>query len=726
MTEQTASSSQDNGPTDFLSYNSPFSYQCTCCGECCRERAIVMTPYDTIRLATHLHISSGQFIQQFLLLDEEGVFLRHRLNGDCIFLEADDCLVYSQRPLACRLYPLQREPSLQSDIFTLLALPPASSGIPGKRGSVREYLKEQKAKDWLAAAALYTELFTKLYEKLLLERDTPSDGTPEASPAPAALLENVTQFMTIIFDVDLMIGIDQQQPCAIMDTDKKIRAHAQALIHWMEATVDTAALLKASQQTQIEKTVSYKGLEKNINHITWPPISHCIDKQTFEYSGKRAVPDGRGATILSLLGQMDIIQWWPTNQIQQQQLLQIRQLVTHFKNSSPFYRTLLQKAGVKDIEHLSFSDFQQLPIITRKDFQHAGETLFSESPPAEHGPVISITTSGSTGTPVTIRCTPLTDAVHWAAFIRNDIWHKRDFGKKFAYIQSYRDLDFGRYPEGAFLERWNEALATGPLVILNVSTATMEEQLEWLQREQPAYLMSFPSNLAGLARLCINKGEKLPWLENISTIGEQLSPAQRQTMEEAWGVPVCETYGCTEATYIAFQHPDREQLMVQSECVYAEIVDEAGRPCDIGQVGRVVITTLHNFATPVIRYEVGDLAVWGEEDKERGLPVIAKVLGRSRDVICLPNGEKGFPLRWGEDIGRLAPVRQWQLIQKSYTDMELRLAVERELSREEEQAIIKAYERVIGSEYCFSVRYVTEIPRAASGKFLEFRCDIPD
>ena len=132
------------------------------------------------------------------------------------------------------------------------------------------------------------------------------------------------------------------------------------------------------------------------------------------------------------------------------------------------------------------------------------------APPSDHGPVIDVTTSGATGQPVSIRCTPLSDAVHWAAFIRNDIWHNRDFSKKFAFIQSFRDLDYGKFPNGEVRPAWNEAFETGPLVILNVTTATLEQQLEWLRRERPAYLMSFPSNLAALARLCLKISVRLP------------------------------------------------------------------------------------------------------------------------------------------------------------------------------------------------------------------------
>lgn len=713
------SSSYSNEITSlyFLDVNSPFSYQCRRCSQCCRNRHVLMNPYDVICLAHTLQISTGQFIQQFLLLSQEGAFLRHRLNGDCIFLEKNDCLVYQDRPLSCRLYPLQQVPSSGKNLFSKLELPLGSAGIYGKNGTVAQYLNRQEAQYWMDATDVYTDLLMRLYEKMQLE---------ESPSSVAELMQNVTRFMAIILDADVMIDALQQQSCPPTDTEKKMQAHVKAIETLIEGGIDTSQLVKRSQVSQFAKTPSCRGLDRAINYIVWPFITPSVNSKTFEYNGMLAVPDGRGATTLDVLQQLDKTQWWSAEKLARHQIIQIRQLLKHFKETSPFYRSRLEEAGVDDIENITFANFHQLPILTRSDFQNAGESLFSTAPPSDHGHITSITTSGSTGTPVTIRCTALSDGVHWATFIRNDIWHNRDFNKKFAYILSYRDLDYAKYPTADVLDAWNESFNTGPLVILNVSTATLEQQLEWLIRERPAYLMSFPSNLAGLARLCIKKAERLSSLENISTIGEQLSPAQRQVMQDAWGIPVCETYGCTEATYIAFQHPDRKQLLVQSECVYAEILDENNQPCEVGQVGRVVITTLHNFVTPVIRYEVGDLAVWGEQDKERGLPVINEVLGRSRDAIRLPNGEKGFPLRWGEDIGRLAPVRQWQLIQKSYTDMEIRLAVERPLSNEEENAIIKAFKRVLGHEYRFVTRYVKEIPRAVSGKYKEFRCDIPD
>ncbi len=450
-------------------------------------------------------------------------------------------------------------------------------------------------------------------------------------------------------------------------------------------------------------------LKSDIQGLIWPPL-----------------PDWRGALIVSFLQQFECSQWWSAEQLEACQFKQIKLLVEHFRNTSPYYRERLGQSDAKNIKEMSRETFHSLPILTRDDFQNAGECLYSEHPPASHGAIDQFTTSGSTGKPVTIRGTALSEAVHWAAFIRNDTWHERDFSKTFAHVQAYRDKTYGQYPQGEQLNSWNEAFQTGPLVRLNVATTSLQNQLEWLKRKQPAYIMSFPSNLEALARLCKLDGETFPWLDNISTIGEQLSPAQRQLMVEAWNVPICETYGCAEATYIAFQSPENERLLVQSESVYVEILDAFNQPCDIGQKGRVVVTALHNFATPIIRYEVGDLAVWGEPDEHRGLPVIDYVLGRSRNAIRLPEGEQSFPLRWCEDMGRLAPICQWQLIQKSYTKMELKLVTRRPLSDKEETAVVAAFMQTLGENFNISPRYVDEIPRAASGKYEEFRCEIPD
>ena len=59
---------------------------------------------------------------------------------------------------------------------------------------------------------------------------------------------------------------------------------------------------------------------------------------------------------------------------------------------------------------------------------------------------------------------------------------------------------------------------------------------------------------------------------------------------------------------IALQCPSGGLYHLQSESVHVEILDEAGRPCAPGEIGRVIVSPLHNFAMPLLRYESGDYA----------------------------------------------------------------------------------------------------------------------
>jgi phenylacetate-CoA ligase len=100
-------------------------------------------------------------------------------------------------------------------------------------------------------------------------------------------------------------------------------------------------------------------------------------------------------------------------------------------------------------------------------------------------------------------------------------------------------------------------------------------------------------------------------------------------------------YTCQEAGYLALQCPDHPHYHVQSENVLLEVVDDQGLPCAPGEVGRVLVTSLNNFATPLIRYEIGDYAEVGAACScGRGLPVLKRIMGRYRNLLTLPDGTR--------------------------------------------------------------------------------------
>jgi uncharacterized protein len=86
----------------------PIFYECQRCTACCRwPGQVVLTDAEITKLAAFKNLSEDEFIQQFTRLreDRRGLALQDKPNGECIFLEGNDCAVQSVKPQQCRDFP---------------------------------------------------------------------------------------------------------------------------------------------------------------------------------------------------------------------------------------------------------------------------------------------------------------------------------------------------------------------------------------------------------------------------------------------------------------------------------------------------------------------------------------------------------------------------------------------------------------------------------------------
>jgi phenylacetate-CoA ligase len=431
----------------------------------------------------------------------------------------------------------------------------------------------------------------------------------------------------------------------------------------------------------------------------------------------------RAATLLALLFQLEKSERWGPEALAGQQKRQLDLLVRYAMRQSPYYRETLGAAGLRPGDRVALSGWQQLPILSRDRLQAAGKALDNAAVPRGHGAVHQLSSGGSTGRPVSVRTTDLCRLFYKAISLRDNIWHRRDASAKHVAIR-HRP---GTPSTGTSGRGWGAATAglyaTGPSATLHSAT-DLRLQAEWLVRQAPQYLLAYPSNVEGLARIFIEKGLSVPDFRQVRTFGESLGPAVRDLCAQAWGVPLVDTYSAQEVGHIALQCPLHEHYHVQSESVLVEVVDDQGRPCQPGQTGRVLVTPLHNFATPLIRYELGDHAEVGEPcDCGRGLPVLKRILGRTRNLLRLPDGRRYRPAVGTVGYRRVAPaVRQAQLVQRSLEDVEARLVVSEALSPAQERQLIALIQESLGFPFRVTPVYVSEIPRSSVGKFEDFLC----
>jgi phenylacetate-CoA ligase len=439
-----------------------------------------------------------------------------------------------------------------------------------------------------------------------------------------------------------------------------------------------------------------------------------------------AITDPHASLMLSLQFQLEQSQWWSSEKLLEQQLLQLKLLVHHAFTTVPYYQDMAKAHGLKLPESLTLDFFHKIPPSTRFAIQAADTKLESLQSPVNHGSPQFSFTSGSTGKPIRFGKTMLTHTF-WLAFaLRDHLWHEQDFGGKLAVIRKF-PKGVAEAPGGIHDANWGQVVSpifpTGPACALNISSS-LKQQLDWLNREQPDYLLSYPTNLVALIRYASEQNEPLPKLKQIRSVSEVLTDQARQLFDQVWHAPVTDIYTCEEAGYLAIQCSESGHYHVQSENVLLEIVDEHGLPCPAGKVGQVLITTLHNYLTPLIRYEVGDFAEFGAPCScGRGLPVIRKIYGRRRNRLVLPSGDSVFPyfIENGhvyKDNG--VKLYRFQCIQHSIEELELRLVLERPLTETEQAIVVKEMQYKLGYDFRVRFSFLDEIPSGSSGKFEEF------
>ncbi|MBB1077222.1 phenylacetate--CoA ligase family protein [Rhodoferax sp. 4810] len=429
-----------------------------------------------------------------------------------------------------------------------------------------------------------------------------------------------------------------------------------------------------------------------------------------------ALPSASGAVAMAIQFQLERSQWLSAKQLQTLQLEQLQRLLQHAHAHNLFYKTRLDAAGIHPGSPLTMDVFRKLPLLGRADIQRLGSELCSDQTPKDHGRPLRGKSSGSTGRPIESLGNELCQLFWRAVTLREHLWHRRDFSGKLAVIRagakSAENPGWGPSTDAVF--------ETGPSASLDIET-DLATQATWLQAQDPAYLLAYPSNLLGLAQLYRTGTFRLTRLKGLRSFGETLTAPARQFCEDAFQVPVVDMYSATEVGYIALQCPESGHYHVQSETILAEVLRDDGSPCEAGEIGRIVLTPLHNFSMPLIRYDIGDHVRLGSTCAcGRGLTVLEQVLGRSRNLLTLPDGRQFWPYLHMMDWPKIAPVVQAQAIQTSLHEIDIRLVLTRQM-QDNEQARLSAFiQEKLPHPFVLKFSFHDAIAKSASGKYEDF------
>lgn len=417
--------------------------------------------------------------------------------------------------------------------------------------------------------------------------------------------------------------------------------------------------------------------------------------------------------------QLDQSQWFSAERIAAEQRQSLELLTFHLAQASPGFARRLKRAGIKADRLHQPGVLAGLPPLTRRELQSAPD-MFCKTVPESHRPVGKTQTSGSTGEPVVVRRT-LVNQVDWLALtLREHEWYASDFTRPLASARA-------TLPKVERHESWGAPVSfvaeSGPSLTLPINLPAPEifAQLDALR---PGQLQIYPGCLALLLDHMAAHGLTLPGIDRLRSIGETLRPELRARAEQMLGARVSDLYSSQELGPIALECPVSGLYHTMAETVLVEVLDDAGNACREGEIGRVVITDLRNYATPLVRYLIGDRAEVGPPCPcGRGLPTLARVLGRERNLLLMPDGGRVWPLVGFYRFRELAPISQYQFIQHGADDIEVRLAVEQPVTAAQEAALTEVIHAALQHPFALRFSYFDlTLPLPPSGKREEFVC----
>lgn len=355
------------------------------------------------------------------------------------------------------------------------------------------------------------------------------------------------------------------------------------------------------------------------------------------------------------------------HEIREGQTRQMRALLRHCRDNVPYYRERRLPAP----EEFELSMLPELPVLSRAALSYHLSDLTASRLPAGQYMTGSTFTSGSTGEPVEVKQTNVTELWYQAHFLRTLAWGAMDPVRKWAAIRWHPPSVAKELVDGVKVPhldpRFAPFLESAPAYVMDIS-ADPEKQLDWLCEVRPDYLVTYPSNLRALVDLHDARGRPLR-LEHVLSLSEPLSDALFGDVFRSFGATVSDSYSAHEVGYIAGQC-SRGRLIhhVFEENVILEVVEpETYEPLPPGAQGRVLLTALHNFASPLIRYDIGDVAALSEPKPcgvcGRELMRIEQLDGKVHPLFLLPDGTRKNSMQLAVAM-RKACASQFRVTQK--------------------------------------------------------------
>ena len=390
-----------------------------------------------------------------------------------------------------------------------------------------------------------------------------------------------------------------------------------------------------------------------------------------------------------------------THSFQQEKL---HEMVKHCRKNIPYYQNIFSEYSIHENDITTISDIVKLPVLTKKILKANTKEFYFK----DHKPYMVQTTSGSTGSPLSLWVNEYTYKLAMALVVFHEESNHIKFGARRASFagRMIKPIDDLKPPFSRYNKAENQRLFSS----YHLNKETFQHYQAELSNFSPEELIGYPSAIYDLATLYFQANIKPSFqLKGIVTNSETLLSWQRQRIESVFNCTVYDYYGTAE--YVVFAGQGEKGIYNLNPLLGITEVEPDNMENTIGPIRA---TTLTNTYMPLLRYEVGDRAEKSSSDGYKTVQHLKRIDGRIDDYIETNDGRK---------IGRidhifkgLEGIHESQVIQDKINHCQIKVALHdiNQFSRKKLEDNFKAR---TGEEFSVTIQIVDRIPRGANGKF---------
>ncbi len=429
-----------------------------------------------------------------------------------------------------------------------------------------------------------------------------------------------------------------------------------------------------------------------------------------------------GSTIPENLKQIRKYEYARREELDEMRQRKLEKLLIHAYENVPYYHRVLEHCGVIAAGKVNLEKFPEIPILTKEIIRKEGRNLYSRDyksrKPYEN------TSGGSTGEPVRFIQDKEYDDWNIATKLYFNIVLGKDLGQpEIKFWGSDRDILAGNLTVKDRLINllYNRKFFNS----YRLSEQEIRQLIDLNNRFKPvaywAYMESALelSNYLSRNELYFHSPQSV-----ISTIGP-LTDEVKENIETNMSCKVYNQYGSREVGAISCQCTKQRSMHTFPWWNYIEILDEWGVAVQ-NQEGRVVVTTLHNYSMPLIRYDIGDVAIaggWGCDCGRNSL-LLKTVIGRTLGYFKKADGSLVHSHFLVQALFFRDWIKRFQIIQDEIDHVLIKVQLNENAVESDVEDITRKTKILMGESCKVDFEYVEDISRTASGKYVYTLCKV--